>query len=85
MQPRILEVRTKILKKNDELARQLRVEFAQAGVLVTNLVSGPGAGKTELLTRTLSALAQDCRTAAVVGDDRTVGEFLARDPGAAPG
>ncbi len=68
MQPRILEVRTKILKKNDELARDLRQDFARAGVLVTNVVSGPGAGKTELLTRTLGRLGPVYRTAAVVGD-----------------
>jgi len=68
MQPRILELRTKILKKNDELARELRAEFARCGVLVVNVVSGPGAGKTELLTRTLTRLNEDYRAAAVVGD-----------------
>jgi hydrogenase nickel incorporation protein HypB len=68
MPPRILELRTKILKKNDELARALRDDFARSGVLVVNVVSGPGAGKTELLTRTLSRLNASYRTAAVVGD-----------------
>lgn len=68
MRPRILEVRTKILKKNDELARALRADFARAGVFVANVVSGPGAGKTELLTRTLAQLNATYRTAAVVGD-----------------
>lgn len=60
MPPRIVELRTKILKKNDDLARAMRDEFAQAGVYVVNVVSGPGAGKTELLTRTLRALHRDC-------------------------
>lgn len=68
MQPRILELRTKILKKNDELARQLRADFARWGVFVANFVSGPGAGKTELLTCTLARLNTRYRTAAVVGD-----------------
>jgi len=68
MQPRILELRTKILKKNDELARQLRAEFARWGVFVLNVVAGPGAGKTELLARTLSCLNAGYRAAAVVGD-----------------
>jgi len=68
MTPRIVELRTKILKKNDELARQLRREFAELGVLVVNVVSGPGAGKTELLTRTLRALGERYEVAAVVGD-----------------
>jgi hydrogenase nickel incorporation protein HypB len=68
MSPRIVEVRERILKHNDELARSMRREFAAAGVFVVNLVSGPGAGKTELLTRTLAALLPDYRCAAVVGD-----------------
>jgi hydrogenase nickel incorporation protein HypB len=68
MIPRIVELRTKILKKNDELARELRQRFAESGVLVVNVVSGTGAGKTELLTRTLRALGERYGVAAVVGD-----------------
>lgn len=68
MQPRILELRTKILKKNDELARELRADFARLGLFVANFVSAPGAGKTALLTQTLSLLERSHRTAAVVGD-----------------
>jgi len=66
--PRVLEVRAKILKKNDELARAMRAEFARAGVFVANLVSSPGSGKTELLTSTLSRLIRSYDVAAVVGD-----------------
>jgi hydrogenase nickel incorporation protein HypB len=68
MKPRVLEVRTKILKKNDELARSMRDQFARQGVYVANFVSSPGSGKTELLTRTLSELIKTHRVAAVVGD-----------------
>jgi hydrogenase nickel incorporation protein HypB len=69
MTPRVLEVRAKILKKNDELARAMRADFARAGVFVANLVSSPGSGKTELLTKTLSRLiSDDYDVAAVVGD-----------------
>lgn len=72
MQPRILEVRTRILKKNDELARAMRAEFEAAGVLVVNLVSSPGTGKTTLLRNTLQMLlGQGTRVAAVVGDLET--------------
>ena len=68
-EPRILEVRTKILKKNDELARQMRREFVNGGVLVSNLVSSPGTGKTAFLRETLTRLiAGGDRVAAVVGD-----------------
>ena len=67
--PRILEVRQGLLKANDQLARDLRAEFSRAGVFVVNVVSGPGAGKTELLARTLKILReQGRRVAAIVGD-----------------
>ncbi|MFM9059205.1 MAG: hydrogenase nickel incorporation protein HypB [Planctomycetaceae bacterium] len=70
--PRILEVRTRILKKNDESARDLRREFAAAGVLVVNIVSSPGTGKTAFLEETLSRLrAAGTPAAAVVGDLET--------------
>jgi hydrogenase nickel incorporation protein HypB len=76
MQPRIVELRTRILKKNDELARQMRQDFARADVLVVNIVSGPGAGKTELLTRTLRILSDRYQVAAVVGDLATENDAL---------
>lgn len=69
MQPRILEVRTKILKKNDEIARALRARFADQGVYVVNVVSSPGAGKTELLAKVMEGLRErGLSVAAVVGD-----------------
>lgn len=68
MQPRIVEVRQGILKKNDLLAAELRRRYREAGVFVVNLVSGPGAGKTELLEKTLAALGARARVAALVGD-----------------
>lgn len=68
MSPRIVELRTRILKKNDEVARTLRARFADQGTFVVSLVSGPGAGKTELLQRTLEALRGTLRVAALVGD-----------------
>ncbi len=71
-QPRILEVRTKILKKNDELAREMRDEFRNAGVVVVNFVSSPGTGKTTFLRETLRRLVQaNIPVAAVVGDLET--------------
>ncbi|MFM7034782.1 MAG: hydrogenase nickel incorporation protein HypB, partial [Planctomycetia bacterium] len=71
-QPRILEVRTKILKKNDETARAMRCRFAEAGVLVVNMVSSPGTGKTAFLKETLRRLvARGIPAAAIVGDLET--------------
>ena len=72
MTTRIVELRQGILKKNDELARGLRNQFETAGVLVLNLVSSPGTGKTEFLQRTLRELiSSGVRAAALVGDLET--------------
>jgi len=72
MTTRIVELRQGILKKNDELARGLRGRFESAGVLVLNLVSSPGTGKTAFLERTLRELRErGSRVAALVGDLET--------------
>jgi hydrogenase nickel incorporation protein HypB len=68
MSPRIVEVRQNVLRKNDEIARTLRMRFRAAGVFVVSLVSSPGAGKTALLESTLRHFDGRCRVAALVGD-----------------
>ncbi|AEJ40461.1 hydrogenase accessory protein HypB [Sulfobacillus acidophilus TPY] len=68
MEPRIVEVRENVLRKNDRLAHHLRDQFRSAGVFVINLVSSPGSGKTTLLRETLIRLRPDFNVAAVVGD-----------------
>ena len=65
---RTIDVKKKILGKNDQLAQELRAEFARNGVFVANLVSSPGAGKTELLSVTMSELRKTHNPAAVTGD-----------------
>jgi hydrogenase nickel incorporation protein HypB len=67
-QPRLVEVRQKVLSKNDMLARTLRSRFQSAGVCVVSLVSSPGSGKTAFLERVLTLLRTDFRVAALVGD-----------------
>jgi len=72
MTPRIVEVRKKVLSKNDELAHILRERLHAAGVFTLNLVSSPGTGKTALLQKTLAAmLARGKKVAALVGDLET--------------
>ncbi len=72
MTTRIVELRKGVLKKNDELAHELRSRFEDAGLLVLNLVSSPGTGKTAFLERTLRELrAAGARPAALVGDLET--------------
>jgi hydrogenase nickel incorporation protein HypB len=67
-EPRLVEVRHHILKRNDEVARALRLRFREAGVYVVSLVSSPGAGKTAFLERVLGSLRDRYRVAALVGD-----------------
>src|SRR5687767_10733468 len=67
-EPRLVEVRQKVLKQNDLLARSLRKRFRDAGVYVVSLVSSPGSGKTAFLEKTLTLLRGRYRVAALVGD-----------------
>ncbi|MDQ3684421.1 MAG: hydrogenase nickel incorporation protein HypB, partial [Acidobacteriota bacterium] len=67
-QPRLVEVRQKVLKQNDVLARELRRRFREASVYVVSLVSSPGTGKTALLEKMLTTLRDEWRVAALVGD-----------------
>ena len=66
--PRLIEVRAKVLKQNDLLARELREQFRRSGVYVVSLVSSPGSGKTAFLEKLLGLLAKHHRVAALVGD-----------------
>lgn len=68
MTSRLLEIQQGVLSKNDQLAQALRRRFQAAGVVVFNLVSSPGTGKTAFLEATLRALSADHRPAALVGD-----------------
>jgi hydrogenase nickel incorporation protein HypB len=67
--PRVLEIRQKVLSKNDEIARALRERLRNHGIFTLNLVSSPGSGKTRLLEETLARLvASRVRVHALVGD-----------------
>jgi hydrogenase nickel incorporation protein HypB len=67
-QTRLVEVRQKVLKQNDLVARELRQQFQNAGIFVVSLVSSPGTGKTAFLERLLTMLRPRYRVAALVGD-----------------
>jgi hydrogenase nickel incorporation protein HypB len=68
---RRIEVRERVMARNDELAGEVRGKLAGAGVPALNLVSSPGAGKTLLLERTLQALGDSLSLAVVTGDVQT--------------
>jgi len=75
-QPRIIEVRARVLKENDFLARALRDRFQQAGVTAISFVSSPGAGKTTFLEKLMSMMSAQHRIAALVGDLATENDAL---------
>jgi len=62
-----VKVVTKILEANERIAIQNRRLFDDAGIFVINLMSGPGAGKTTVLEKTLR-LASGLRIGVIEGD-----------------
>ena len=61
----------KVLSENDRIAAELRERFRENNVLVVNLISSPGSGKTSLLEKTLEALPSSERVAVLTGDIQT--------------
>jgi hydrogenase nickel incorporation protein HypB len=72
MTTRLLEIRTGVLSKNDQLAASLRRRLQTAGILTLNFVSSPGTGKTAFLERTMREMtAAGMHVSALVGDLET--------------
>jgi hydrogenase nickel incorporation protein HypB len=73
-QRRMLEIETRVLDKNDRLAKRNRQYFTEQHILALNLVSSPGSGKTTLLTETLLRLGGHHTCAVVEGDQQTTND-----------
>lgn len=71
MAVRTIDVRERVMAKNDELAAGVRRRLNDAGVTSFNLVSSPGSGKTLLLERTLAMLGEEIAMAVITGDVQT--------------
>jgi hydrogenase nickel incorporation protein HypB len=65
---RLLDLRQSLLGKNDQLAARNRELFRSKGLLVVNVLSSPGSGKTALLERTLTDLRTRLPAGVIVGD-----------------
>lgn len=63
-----LDLNRAILEKNDRLAERNRGFFRAKKLLVLNVVSSPGSGKTTFVQKTAAALTGRLRTGVVVGD-----------------
>ena len=57
-----------ILEANQRIAEENRQRFSERKLLVINLMSSPGAGKTSLLEKTILALNEEFRIGVVEGD-----------------
>ncbi|MBI5838067.1 MAG: hydrogenase nickel incorporation protein HypB [Candidatus Eisenbacteria bacterium] len=66
-----MNVQQRVLAANDEAAAELRRGFRADRMLVVNLISSPGSGKTSLLEATVRALTGRVRMAALDGDIAT--------------
>jgi len=66
--PMKISVVKNILEANERIARQNQELFREKGLVVINLMSSPGAGKTSLLERTIEALTADLRIGVIEGD-----------------
>lgn len=65
---RSLEVKQAILAKNDRQAERNRGFFHARGLLVLNVLSSPGSGKTTFLRATAKSLAAQTKAGIIVGD-----------------
>ena len=65
---RTLEIRRAILDKNDRLAERNRGFFHARGLLVLNVLSSPGSGKTTFIRETIRSLGKRLKTGVIVGD-----------------
>ena len=66
-----IEVRERVMARNDEIATQVRARLAAHGIVAINLVSSPGAGKTTLLERTLASVGEELGISIITGDVQT--------------
>ncbi|HMA44260.1 MAG TPA: hydrogenase nickel incorporation protein HypB [Gemmatimonadales bacterium] len=71
MAVRTIEVRERVMARNDEIADQVRERLLAARVPALNLMSSPGAGKTLLLERTLTDLGGELVLSVITGDVQT--------------
>ena len=66
-----ISIEEDLLAKNNRLAAFNRALFKEKNILVLNLASSPGSGKTSLLERTLHDLSGRYRCAVIEGDQQT--------------
>ena len=71
-----VDLRRKVVDRNEQIALTNRERFQKAGTLVLNLVSSPGSGKTSLIEETVKKLKTDYSIFVVTGDLMTENDAL---------
>ncbi len=66
-----IDVEAKILKANEEVAKENKEIFRKNNVFVVNIMSAPGAGKTSVLEETIKHLRNKLKIAVIEGDLQT--------------
>ena len=65
---KVLEVKQSIFSANEKEADELRLSLKGKGVLLLNLMSSPGSGKTTTLSRTIENLKEELRMGIMEAD-----------------
>ena len=63
-----LELQTRILARNDDVAGHNRAHFRERGIFAINLMGSPGSGKTAVLEATAREFPDGSKLAALAGD-----------------
>ena len=73
-QDRIVTIERAILSRNDALAQDNRTYLESHNIFALNLVSSPGSGKTSLLVRAITDLANRVKISVIEGDQQTAND-----------
>ena len=68
MEVKVLTISENILGANEEKARLNQERLNKHGILMINIMSSPGAGKTSLILQTIGKLKEKSRIAVIEGD-----------------
>jgi hydrogenase nickel incorporation protein HypB len=67
----VLTLEQRVLERNDRVAADTRHWLRERGIVALNLMSGPGAGKTSLLERTIQDVGAELDITVIEGDQAT--------------
>lgn len=70
MEKKVINVKTELLKANDLIAKDIRDEMRRRGILLINILSSPGAGKTSLIEALIDRM-RDLTLKVIEGDVET--------------